>query len=54
MTYEIEFIKADKLNKADVEKGKVVKVSKTIRDAKVASGVAKDYTKNKTKAAGKK
>ncbi len=45
MAYEIEFTKDDTLNKTKVTKGTVVKVSRSIRDEKLATGVAKNTKK---------
>jgi hypothetical protein len=52
--FKIEFIKADKVGGKPVEKGEVVPVSRSIRDAKIAAGVAKEATETVVREVAKK
>lgn len=52
--FKVEFLTEDKVGGKKVAKGEVVSVSRSIRDAKVATGVAKEVTETVVKEVTKK
>jgi len=50
MSYQIEFIKDDTINKVLYAKGEKLVVSRSIRDNKVSNGIAKEVIEKKVAA----
>jgi len=47
MAHKVEFIKSDKVNKAEFKKGDIINVSKSIYDKLNANSSVKDYVEPK-------